>query len=84
MRREGCSPWWSTLARLDGSGFDDGGDVGALGGDGVHNEMWSVEASSRVGMIQISSSCNGSCIRPERNLGGAPERDPGCSGAPAN
>jgi hypothetical protein len=37
MRRDGrcCSLWWSTPARLDGSGFDDGGDAGVLGGDGV-------------------------------------------------
>jgi hypothetical protein len=82
MRREGCSPWWSTPARLGGSGFDDGGNAGALGGDGVHNEMRSVEASSRVETIQISSSYNGSCIRPERcDLGGAPAKTPGCSGA---
>jgi hypothetical protein len=85
MRREGCSQWWSTPVRLGGSGFDDGGDVGTLGEDGVHDEMRSVEASSRVETIQISSSCNGSCIRPERcGLGGVLAKAPGCSSAPAD
>jgi hypothetical protein len=66
MRREGCTPWWSTPARLGGSGVDDGGDAGVLGGYGVVDEMQDITVNSRVWSTCSFMSWSDEEARPER------------------
>jgi hypothetical protein len=66
MRREGCTPWWSTPARLGGSGVDDGGDAGVLGGYGVVDEMQDITVNSRVWSTCSFVSWSDEEARPER------------------
>jgi hypothetical protein len=60
MRRDGrwCSPWWSTPARLGGSGVDDGDALVVSGEDGLHDEIPHDEANSMVCITQVLISCN--------------------------
>jgi hypothetical protein len=50
---------------MSGSGVDDGGDVGALGGDGLHDEVQRSVEISRAWSTMSTVSWNDEEARPE-------------------